>query len=317
MKKYLLTTTAAGAVMALTGAVQAGSYVTVFGGYSSADDHSVNLGTSMGTFGFSGSTLVSSTSRSHSHTVWDHIWTQEIWRFTNTSGTTNTSLDLDMSVDSGFVIGAAGGWDMGNGLSFELEVAYRKHNVDADATWYYSSNWSGTKFSTKHTGRWRHYTTGSLVSVPQSDIGLFITTGPSFTVGTGPFYQATAFTITGSGGTAYSTNETASGDITALSIMANVWYDFGGSGNWHPYIGGGIGWADVEIDLGTFGSASDSGLAYQAGVGIGWDMPNSNNRINLEYRYFAVNDLEFDPSGYDLGYDYQVNEVIVGFRMPF
>ena len=97
--------------------------------------------------------------------------------------------------------------------------------------------------------------------------------------------------------------------------MANAWLDLGqGSGGMQPYVGGGIGWAKVDFGAGTL-KADDSGLAYQLGAGVGWNM--GSGRINLEYRYFAVPDLSFDfGGGASFDGDYTASEIIVGWRMP-
>lgn len=82
-------------------------------------------------------------------------------------------------------------------------------------------------------------------------------------------------------------------DHSALSVLANVWYDFD-LGDVSPYIGGGIGWADVEAD-GNFADAgpavypfsfSDDGFAWQLGAGINFDI-SPNMKLGVGYRYFV------------------------------
>jgi outer membrane autotransporter protein len=79
-------------------------------------------------------------------------------------------------------------------------------------------------------------------------------------------------------------------DHSTLSVMANVWYDFD-LGNVRPYVGGGVGWAETELD-GTFIggglpviSHSDNGFAWQLGAGLNFDI-SPNVQLGLGYRYF-------------------------------
>jgi len=100
-----------------------------------------------------------------------------------------------------------------------------------------------------------------------------------------------ATTTTGVGGT------TITGALdyeqSSLSVMANVWYDFDVAGV-SPYIGGGIGWAETELD-GTFIditntavlplSFDDNGFAWQLGAGVNFDIA-PNMKLGVGYRYF-------------------------------
>jgi opacity protein-like surface antigen len=85
-------------------------------------------------------------------------------------------------------------------------------------------------------------------------------------------------------------------DHSALSVLANVWYDFN-AGSFKPYIGGGIGWADVEIDGAYAGteirsfSYSNSGFAWQAGGGINFQVAPSV-QLGVGYRYFSGTDVD-------------------------
>lgn len=90
-----------------------------------------------------------------------------------------------------------------------------------------------------------------------------------------------------------STTGTLDYDHSALSVLANVWYDFD-LGDVSPYIGGGIGWADVEAD-GNFADASpavypfsvsDDGFAWQLGAGINFKIA-PNMKLGVGYRYFS------------------------------
>lgn len=81
---------------------------------------------------------------------------------------------------------------------------------------------------------------------------------------------------------------------STFSVMANAWYDFQ-VGGLNPYIGGGIGWANGELD-GTFStsghplSAEESGFAFQLGAGLTMDI-QPGLKANIGYRYFEGPDI--------------------------
>jgi outer membrane protein OmpA-like peptidoglycan-associated protein len=117
------------------------------------------------------------------------------------------------------------------------------------------------------------------------------------------------------------------GEVTALALMANLYYDFNRDGRWQPYIGVGVGGAQVEVDGGvgpiTFDS-DDTVFAYQglAGVAVGL-----SDRLSLDigYRYFVAPDVGIEAV-YDSGEgfdtleteaDYKHQAVTVGLRWQF
>lgn len=84
-------------------------------------------------------------------------------------------------------------------------------------------------------------------------------------------------------------------DHSTFSVMANVWYDID-VGSISPYIGGGIGWAETELDGRYLGGVtgpfdfSDSGFAWQLGAGINFDV-SPNVKLGVGYRYFEGPDV--------------------------
>ena len=84
-----------------------------------------------------------------------------------------------------------------------------------------------------------------------------------------------------------------------FSIMANVWYDFQVAGL-KPYVGGGIGWADVEVDGVYQGktieqSFSESGFAWQLGGGLHLPI-DEKMKLGIGYRYFSGPDVTIPAS---------------------
>lgn len=93
-------------------------------------------------------------------------------------------------------------------------------------------------------------------------------------------------------------NVTGSQKVT--TVMANVWLNANLA--WaSPYIGGGIGWGHAEGALtvsngaGAQFSGSDSGLAYQFGLGVRIPI-SSHFEFDLGYRVRTVQDIAFSSS---------------------
>ena len=105
------------------------------------------------------------------------------------------------------------------------------------------------------------------------------------------------------------------GDVTALSGLLNAFYDIKTDSAITPYLGGGIGVANVEIDnlsiLGIPfpGSEDDTVFAYQLGGGIGYAI-NDTMTVDLGYRYFATADPDFNG----LEAEYGSHNITIGIR---
>lgn len=100
------------------------------------------------------------------------------------------------------------------------------------------------------------------------------------------------------------------GDISTVAYMANAYYDFPTSMAITPYIGAGVGIANVELDLGSGVSDDDNLFAYQFMAGIGYApemLPMTE--FSLGYRYFgsgatgytAIGDVENDTHNVEAG----------------
>jgi len=134
---------------------------------------------------------------------------------------------------------------------------------------------------------------------------------------------------------------TISGDTTTIALMLNALYDLdiltGGDGAFTPYIGGGIGFADVDHDIigtnptaapsisgstvGTVAFANNRRLfAYQgiAGVAIGLA---ENLALDLSYRFFSTKKgtyattINGAPALVDIGYN--THSLFAGLRWNF
>lgn len=105
------------------------------------------------------------------------------------------------------------------------------------------------------------------------------------------------------------------------ALMANGYYDFG-NGRFKPYIGGGVGAANVKMDkirnnVGQFADDDDNVLAYQGMAGVSYEL-NPCWSINAEYRYLGTNDADIKTLGggtQKVGYD--TNNVLIGATYKF
>jgi len=114
----------------------------------------------------------------------------------------------------------------------------------------------------------------------------------------------------------------ANGDVSALSFMANVFYDFKLASGFNPYIGGGVGVAQVSannVRVAGFQVVDDSDtvLAFQAGAGVSYDV-QPHAALFLEYRFFRTLDPSLaDVIGNQFDAEYQSHSVNAGIRFIF
>jgi opacity protein-like surface antigen len=112
------------------------------------------------------------------------------------------------------------------------------------------------------------------------------------------------------------------GDVTAMGVMINAYYDFKTGTPFTPYIGAGIGFAQVSAnDVGAFGVVlvddDDTVFAYQAIAGVGYSISNALT-LDLMYKYFATTDPEFnDVVGDPIESEYSSHNVMVGLRFNY
>ncbi len=112
------------------------------------------------------------------------------------------------------------------------------------------------------------------------------------------------------------------GSMSALSFMANGYYDFDVGMKIKPYIGGGIGVArvsanDIRINGTQLVDDSDTVFAYQAIGGLGYDL-TQNLTAFVEYRYFATVDPSFKASnGGNYDSQFMSHNALLGVRYHF
>jgi opacity protein-like surface antigen len=114
-----------------------------------------------------------------------------------------------------------------------------------------------------------------------------------------------------------------SGDVSTLGFMVNGYYDFETNSKWTPYIGGGIGGANVSLNnlsvVGILIADDDTTVfAYQAKVGVAYEFSPAWEGT-LGYRFFGTEDADFvDSGGSPFSTDgTRAHIVEVGFRFRF
>jgi len=114
-----------------------------------------------------------------------------------------------------------------------------------------------------------------------------------------------------------------SGDISAKSAMLNLLYDVDTGSRVMPYIGGGIGYAQVDYDVRPVGvgvngvNDDDNVFAYQGIAGLSYWV-NEAVEVAAEYRYFATQDPDFRTSaGVPVEGEYDSHAALIGLRWNF
>jgi len=103
-----------------------------------------------------------------------------------------------------------------------------------------------------------------------------------------------------------------SGDIMTSSFMFNGFYDFTPRSPVSPFIGAGIGFANIESDFDYYGSEDDNVFAYQLAAGVAFAL-NQNFKVDVQYRFFGTEDPDF----YSLETEYTTHNLMVGLRSSF
>jgi opacity protein-like surface antigen len=114
----------------------------------------------------------------------------------------------------------------------------------------------------------------------------------------------------------------ADGDLSALGLMVNVYYDFKNTTAFTPFIGVGVGMAKVyikDLKIGALPIADDDDavFAYQGIAGVGYAI-NKVLTLDLAYKYTATADASFtDFTGVPFEAEYKSHNVMAGVRFNF
>lgn len=111
------------------------------------------------------------------------------------------------------------------------------------------------------------------------------------------------------------------GDITNTALFANLYYDFAMGGAFEPYVGAGIGFAQVDVDYSPSGvgiiNGDDTAFAWQLKGGVTWKIDPSWEAYG-EYAYRQTDDVSFDnqlfPGSLDIENTQSIFSAGVRFR---
>jgi len=81
------------------------------------------------------------------------------------------------------------------------------------------------------------------------------------------------------------------GDITTTALMANVYKDFDTGTEFRPFVGLGVGAANLDMEINQM-SDDDTVFAFQLLLGFGYQVAEKT-RFDLSYRFFTTDDPEF------------------------
>lgn len=118
--------------------------------------------------------------------------------------------------------------------------------------------------------------------------------------------------------------QTVNGNINVLTLMTNVLYDFRNKTAFTPYIGGGIGVANIAFDNVQVANSlygaddSDWAPAAQAIVGVSYKL-KQNISVFTSYQYLAtLTDVELTSNtGTQIKTDYDSHSILAGVRFSF
>lgn len=115
----------------------------------------------------------------------------------------------------------------------------------------------------------------------------------------------------------------ASGDVNAWTLFANLYYDFMPKEKFNPFIGIGLGGARVDVDNARVNATrvlddSDTAFAYQGIIGASYALTD-NWLLNADYRYTAsFSDLNLKTTtGTSVDADWANHAVMIGFTYRF
>lgn len=254
------------------------------------------------------------------------------WRFFNSVNFTGVNIPtlgavdaIEAEFDSGFGINGSLGYKFPNNLRLEGQVSYGRNEVGDVNLPGIPAAFGTPVIAPLIITPGTTITAGTVIggvtapiSVNIGGIALNPGTPPTlaqdfniagFTVPAGTPIPATIPTTGGTTTTPVirpdipATTVNASGSISTLSGLVNLYYDFDSQSNWQPYIGGGIGVSlfsayDLNITYPgtTFTAAVDDstlGFVYQLMAGIGYYF-NPRTAITVGYRYFDTFNTSFE-----------------------
>lgn len=112
-----------------------------------------------------------------------------------------------------------------------------------------------------------------------------------------------------------------SGDTNSNAVMLNGIYNFGSmgaTGAWQPYVGAGLGWANIDVSTDDFGSFTrNDAFAYQLIGGVSYAVSPQLSLLG-ELRWFGTDNRKASgPNDARLDVEYNTVDVLVGASYNF
>ncbi len=122
--------------------------------------------------------------------------------------------------------------------------------------------------------------------------------------------------------TAAGVTSNASGDLRLIAYMFNAFIDVQTDTSITPYLGAGLGWADLQLDrsagIGATADEEDNVFAYQLLAGFGYTPATlPYTQWTLGYRYLATDDPELGSATGTVDYDYTSHNLELGAKFRF
>ncbi|MBS0363800.1 MAG: porin family protein [Proteobacteria bacterium] len=168
-----------------------------------------------------------------------------------------------------------------------------------DNSWYVRGD-AGATFSGRIDG-----TNG-----PRSDNGWTIDAGVGKSFGNGWRAEGQILYLDNSGKSGF-------GDQKVVGGFANGYYDFLPDSQWRPFLGAGVGIAQVKVDdSGTSPHGDKTTFAYQLHAGISHPF-NDQLTGEVAYHYLGAPGVKFDTGAKRVDGDFGASLVTVGLRYKF
>lgn len=218
------------------------------------------------------------------------------------------SLNAEAGLDAGFVVKGTAGYAFTNGLRVEGEIGYRKNNLDG--------------MNVKSPGSLVELAAPGVAAAVNAVAGRSVYPNPAATTYADLFPPHKTAAQNAATGT-----QSLRGDISVLTFMGNVYYDFDLGSGWKPYVGGGLGVASISLESKsaagrTLADDKDTVFAYQAGGGVGYEFAASADHaitVSLDWRYFRTADQTFNGEVTGAEFDTEIggHEISLGLRYGF
>jgi len=169
-----------------------------------------------------------------------------------------------------------------------------------DNSWYVRGD-AGATFSGRIDG----------ANGPRSDDGWTIDGGVGRSFGNGWRAEGQLLYLKNSG-------KSGAGDTKVFGGFANGYYDFLPNSQWRPFLGAGVGWAQVKEDGGpaTAPSGDKTVFAYQLHAGVSHPF-NDQLTGEVAYHYLGAPGVTFGAGAKRVDGDFSASLVTVGLRYRF